>query len=574
MSSPTEQIKERLGIEEVVGSYIKLERAGNNLKAKCPFHNEKTPSFFVSPARNSFYCFGCGEKGDIFSFVEKFEGTDFRGALKTLAERAGVELKNESREKRDEREKLFDVLEAAAAYFESELEESEKPKEYLASRGFSSQTIKDWRVGFAKNDWRRLFEKLTAQGFLAGDIEKAGLLRRKESGGDPYDFFRGRIMFPLFDTGGRVTAFSGRILPEYDDGKTGKYVNSPDGPLFDKSSLLFGMNKAKFAIRSKKYAVAVEGQIDLILAHQAGFNNTVSASGTAFTEKHALSLKRLTENVILAYDADSAGFSAAERTVRLMFPLQFNVKIAYLPEGFDPADIIKKNPEEWKRILREAKHAVNFFLDKITSDKTLSPTSRARMMEKKVLSLIKLLPSSIEQSELLKSVAARSGIREDVLWREYEKISKPEFEGHIFAVKVQEEKNQQKYGFERKLFGILFWQKGKGPTGMDVGMFEKRASFVLGEVLFEELKKSFETVKEELVFEAENYYGENADISLVTEEILSRLELEKLKLVFTESMDDLSKAEKDKDAGKIESLLKKCQDVSKRINELSLQSHL
>ena len=296
MATPVEQIKERLGIEDVIGSYVKLERSGKNLKAKCPFHNEKTASFYITPDRGTYYCFGCGVKGDIFTFVEQFEGLDFMGALKLLAERAGVELTDRrlyggksSAEVRNEKDQLYKIMEDAASFYEKMLYASgsssfasaaAEARAYIKKRGITEETAKKFRLGFAPLEWRTLATYLKSKGYSDMDMEKAGLAKRPDEGGQksPYDRFRDRIMFPISDSSGRVIAFSGRIL--HDDEKSAKYLNSPDTPLYTKSTVLYGIDKAKQEIRRLNYTIFVEGQMDLVLAHQAGTMNTVAVSGT------------------------------------------------------------------------------------------------------------------------------------------------------------------------------------------------------------------------------------------------------------------------------------------------------
>jgi len=289
-SSPTDQIKERLGIVDVVGAYLTLEKAGNNLKAKCPFHNEKTPSFFVSPSRNTFYCFGCGEKGDIFTFVERFEGLDFRGALKVLSEKAGVPITFESQTVRDERTRIYDVMKEAVSYFELTLKNEGKVKNYLSERGLTTGTVQRFQLGYAKSEWNALSDQLIKKGYSEKEIEKAGLIKLSDSERPRdkntykeryYDRFRGRIMFPIADASGRVIAFSGRLFPE-EDGNA-KYINSPETVLFNKSKVLYGYDKAKHTIRKANFSIVVEGQMDLLMSHQSGFPNTVALSGTALT---------------------------------------------------------------------------------------------------------------------------------------------------------------------------------------------------------------------------------------------------------------------------------------------------
>ena len=275
MNSPVAKIKERLSIEEVVSSYIKLKKAGANLKAKCPFHNEKTPSFFVSVDRGSYYCFGCGASGDIFTFVEEFEGLDFRGALKLLADRAGVELAaytKEMKEAENEKEKLYRAMEEATLYFCDNLTQNREVLNYLKTRGLNEKSIKDFRIGFALLDWRLLYFYLQKKGFSDIEMEKAGLVKKSEKGF--YDRFRGRIMFPISDSSGRVIAFSGRIFSAQGGSASGgveqaKYLNSPETPIFSKHAVLYGIYKAKDSIRKNNFSILVEGQMDLILSHQA-----------------------------------------------------------------------------------------------------------------------------------------------------------------------------------------------------------------------------------------------------------------------------------------------------------------
>ena len=271
-----EEIKARIPVEDLVGSYVKLDRAGKSFKGKCPFHNEKTASFFVSPERGGYYCFGCGAKGDIFNFVEQFEGLDFKGALKVLADKAGVPLvfdqKGES-----ERDQLFRIMEDAAKFFEEQYAKSKEAQEYVNGRGIKTETREVFRVGWAPEGWNHLHDYLKKKGWSQTVMEKAGLIKGKEgSANNFYDRFRGRIMFPISDSSGRIVAFTGRILKA--DDKSAKYLNSPDTLLYDKSSILFGLDKAKTEIRRLNYTIMVEGQMDLIMSYQAGVKNIVAAS--------------------------------------------------------------------------------------------------------------------------------------------------------------------------------------------------------------------------------------------------------------------------------------------------------
>jgi DNA primase len=427
MIDPVEQIKERLSIVDVVSSYISLLPAGKNHKANCPFHNEKTPSFHVSPDRGSYYCFGCGAKGDVFTFVQEFEGLDFRGALTVLADRAGVKLEKWTGEKKERLDHLYEIMERATLFFESEYSKSEKAKNYIKNRGLNEKTEKDFRVGFAPDEWRSLLDHLVAAGFDKKGILSVGLI--KEGNGSVYDRFRNRVMFPIFDTSGRVIAFSGRALSE--DEKTAKYLNSPETPLFQKGDILYGLHVAKNTIRKVGFSVIVEGQLDLLLSHQAGFPNTVAASGTALTDKtskegslnHFGIIKRLSNNVILAFDSDAAGLKAMYRAAKICLSLGMEAKTLALPEGEDPADIItKKGKDVWKELLKGADHCI-IFLTKYVKEKEPEPRLMAKKIKEKILPLVALLDSKMEQMSFVQNISSITGIPESGIEEDLKRVS-------------------------------------------------------------------------------------------------------------------------------------------------------
>lgn len=434
MRGDVETIKERLDIAEVVREHVKLDKAGQSFKGRCPFHNEKTPSFFVSPVRQSYYCFGCGAKGDIFTFVQELEGLSFKEALKALAEKAGVKLeyRPQAKEARGEKERMFEALEAATQFFEKQLENNDAARRYVSSRGIDEKSVKRWRLGYAPAEWRALYTHLLSVGFSKEILLKAGLIKPVQPGvsgsheraplvREPYDVFRDRIIFPLSDSSGEIIAFSGRALLKETEPK---YINSPDTALFTKSEVLYGLDKAKEKMRRKDYAVLVEGQIDLVLSHQAGVDNTVASSGTAFTERHLERLKRLSKRIILAFDGDTAGEKAAEKATELALLLGLEVKIAKLPEGKDPAELVKDSSESWKEVLRQAKPAIEHFLE-LTLAEEKDARKRGLAMGRKILPLIALLPSSIEKSHFVSLIAQKTGIKEDVVWDDLRQVARP-----------------------------------------------------------------------------------------------------------------------------------------------------
>ena len=414
-----EDIKERLSIVDVVGSYVELKHAGKNFKARSPFTNEKTPSFYVSPDRGMYYCFSSQQGGDMFTFIEKMEGVDFKGALKILADRAGVELVAEDPKKRDARETQYALLEEAAQYFFTSREEHPEVTAYIEKRGVQKQTILAWRIGYAKDEWRALRTFLKEKGFSDDDLLRAGLIKKADGGKEPYDVFRDRIMFPIMDSSGRVVAFSGRTLKS--DAAVPKYVNSPETELFQKSEILYGYDKAKHGIRHYNFSLVVEGQFDLVLSHQAGYTNTVAVSGTALTMHHIRLLMRLSPKVVLALDADRAGISAMKRSAVPMLEAGMDVKVAALPEGKDPADVVREKPQELKRIVGHGIHVIEFLLNILRVQTHDERTYKLRVREE-VLPLIVAIENRIDREHFEGVVAEHTGATKDGIHHEVARL--------------------------------------------------------------------------------------------------------------------------------------------------------
>ena len=425
-----EQIKERLTIVDVVGGYVELKHAGKNFKAKSPFTNEKTPSFYVSPDRGMYYCFSSQKGGDMFTFIQEMEGVDFKGALKILAERAGVELVAEDPKKRDARDTQYALLEEAAQYFFAEREANPAVTKYIEERGVKMNTIMSWRIGYAKDEWRALRTHMKEKGFSDEEMLKAGLIKRAEQGKEPYDVFRDRIMFPLMDPLGRVVAFSGRTLKS----ETGipKYVNSPETELFQKSEILYGYDKAKHGIRQYQFSLIVEGQFDLVLSHQAGYTNTVAVSGTALTKHHISLLMRLSHNVVLALDADRAGISAVKRSAIPMLEAGMDVKVAHMPDGQDPADVVRKDPHDLKRIVGGAVHVVEFLLQVLKEGNKDDRTYKLRVREE-ILPLLVAMDNRIDREHFEGVIAEGIGATKEGIHHEVERLE--ELAKHAVAPK-------------------------------------------------------------------------------------------------------------------------------------------
>ncbi len=553
MSSSVEQIKEKLGIAEVVGAYVKIEKAGSNYKARCPFHNEKTPSFFISPSRGSYYCFGCGAKGDIFSFVEQFEGLDFVGALKVLAQKAGVTIEKENPKAKSEKDGLYRALELATEFFEISLKNNAEAKDYITKRGVRENTIKEWRIGFAPDAWRELYEHLQKKGVTTEQVLATGLVKKSENATSAdrgyYDMFRGRIMFPIFDSGDRVIGFSGRILPRLDDGKMGKYVNSPETVLFNKSRVLYGLNKAKFDIRKRDYSIMVEGQMDLIMSHQAGFTNTVAVSGTALTTDIKTDdvvtnlglLTRLSKNIILSFDSDEAGFKASGRNGKTALALGMDVKVTKMPTDEDPADIILRNPSEWAEIVKNSKHIIDYSLETLIERK-YDLRKLGKEIQNIVLPYVKSLQSAIDQSHFITKISASTGIKEDALWAELKKIAQTDDQGSRQEITEDpvSKKISRKNNIAKKIIGIIYWLSDKkSKDNVSSAEIEEGLKTILGEEEFNKILKETEVHRAEMIFESELSYEKSNHLDKIVKELLLNFEEEVIDERLSNAMNNL-----------------------------------
>lgn len=556
-------------IEEVVSSYIKLERSGKNLRARCPFHNEKSPSFFVSPDRGTYYCFGCGAKGDAFTFVSELEGLDFRGALKILAEKAGVEIENIDPKESSEKDRLFEVMEMATSFFEEKLHSNKEALEYLTGRGLEDQTIKDFRLGFARESWDDLLKHLMSKGVKEEVLLKAGLVVKKEKGGGVYDRFRGRIMFPLFDSSGRVVAFSGRVFTPNaekapsDPSKQAKYVNSPETPLFEKNRTLYGYHVAKNHMRKYDFAIVVEGQMDLLMSHQALYKNTVATSGTAIGRSHFEIVKRHTENVVLALDPDTAGEVSAGRAAKEAIALGMDVKVAKLSGGLDPADVIKEGVSGWKDAIKNALHMVDFYIE-VISEREKDPRKRKKAIQAKVLPFIKLIPNKIDQSHFIKRASEELAVGEEAVLSELAKIEDESVEV-ARREKVSTGGSQRgRHFIAERIESVLVWQESLDYPSVD--LVQKRKEFM--KLVGDENIILKERDKDDRLFEAEAMFGGVEDIEDALSVLCKALEEDILKEKMGDLVSRLKVAEKGTDEAESAKLLEEYQDLLSRLARL------
>ncbi len=409
------EIKSKLPVIDVVGETVALKRAGSAYKGLCPFHAEKTPSFIVSPDRESWRCFGCGEGGDIFTFLMRRDGIDFREALSRLAEKAGVELSAQTATEDRYRKRLRDALEAAIAWYREVLlrtPQAEKARAYLEERGLTSETLERFSIGYALTNWGALTSRLISRGFKDEELISAGLASPSNRGG-VIDKFRGRIIIPIRDASGRAVGLGGRIMP----GAEGpKYLNSPAGPLFDKSHILYGLDLAKATIRREKLTVIVEGYTDVMAAHQAGFTNVVASLGTALTKGQVEQALKYADEVALAYDVDLAGETATQRgLLEELVPVADKFRVIRISAEKDPDEFVRNDPEGWRRAVAERTELMEYWIQQVTTTVDIQSVGGRREVTSVILPIIKRFNSPVEQSLYLQRLGRLVNVDEKVL---------------------------------------------------------------------------------------------------------------------------------------------------------------
>lgn len=405
MQDAKEEVRSRLNIEDVVGEYVQLKRAGRNFKGLSPFTGERTPSFYVSPEKNIWHDFSSNKGGDIFSFVMEVEGLDFREALELLAQRAGVDLSvyssKGSQEIAKQKRRLLEAHALAARYYQQSLLQNNRALEYVfKKRGLSKEIVHTFLIGYAPDSGDALVQFLTKKGFTKHELSVGGLTNRY--GGD---LFRGRMMVPLMDPAGNVIGFTGRILN--DEPNAPKYLNTPESPLYNKGRHVFGLSQAKEAIRKGDYAVIVEGNLDVISSHQAGVTQVVATAGTAITESHLKALGRLTPNVRLAFDGDAAGLAATERAIPIAQSVGIDLTIINLPEDVkDPDELIQKDPALWQKAIDESENVVDWLLTQYTKREDMTAPIGKRRFTTAALSVVRALGDAVEQEHFMQKIAA------------------------------------------------------------------------------------------------------------------------------------------------------------------------
>jgi DNA primase catalytic core len=574
MGGHVEEIKSRLPIDVVIGSYVTLEHRGKYLCARCPFHNEKSASFYVSPDRGTYYCFGCGEKGDIFSFVERYEGLDFRGALTELARRAGVELIPVSKDAIDRKEALYSVLETATKYFENNLHGehtgNKDALDYVLGRGVNLETIKKFRIGYSLEDWSSLFNHLKKTGFSDEIIISAGLAIKGEK--SPYDRFRGRIMFPIEDSSGRTIGYSGRILPQLDDGSSGKYVNSPETELYHKSDILYGFSHAKQHIRKHDFSILVEGQFDVVLSHQHGFPNTVAVSGTAFSgdienasgiPTHLGLLSRLSKNIMLALDSDDAGEKAKLRVIKEALPLGISIKmVKSIPGSKDPADILSGTDGVgiWKDVLKESLPPVEALCRTIINKKI--PREREiEEVKKNIYPIIALLNSATDRHESARIVERYFSLPIEYIMKDVESVMKnsPVQNTNNKENNLNTEQSKINSTIKERFYGLVYASLSiDGP----IRPYREILNQYLDEIPLDVKTKDeneLKDKKEELALEAEIHFERAGNKDTFINDVKLQYEESVFRVIVAEVKNELVKNEND------QNLISKYTELQKKI---------
>ncbi|HEX9664226.1 MAG TPA: DNA primase [Patescibacteria group bacterium] len=426
--SQTEEIKSKLDIIDIISEYINLKPAGSNFKALCPFHNEKSPSFMVSREKQIWHCFGCSAGGDIFSFVQEYEGVEFPEALRILANKAGVTLTKTNPQLHNQKTSLYDVCQTAANFFHQLLlkhPKAQKALDYLKSRGVNQEFVKNFQLGYSPDAWDVLYKYLKEKKFDDQQIFLAGLTVKKDREYGYYDRFRNRLIFPIRDLHKNVVGFTARALDEERD-KMGKYINTPQTLIYNKSQVIYGLDLAKADIKKENLTVMVEGQMDVIASHQAGVKNVVATSGSALTNEQVGFLKRYSNNIALAFDADLAGEAAAKRGIDVALTQGMNIKVITIPHGKDPDECIGENVDDWKQAIKNSSRYLDYYFKKVFEAFDVTNPESKTKAAKYILRELAKVQDKVEQTHYLQLLSEKINVSETILRETLNKSTKPQ----------------------------------------------------------------------------------------------------------------------------------------------------
>lgn len=503
-----QDIKDKLDIATVIGRYVQLKKSGTNLKGLCPFHHEKSSSFMVSPAKQIWHCFGCGEGGDVFGFLKRYENIEFREALEMAADMAGVELPKTRGPVEDKSllHELIRINDFTASYFEKVLTNpvAKPARDYLSQRGLAEETIQKWRIGYAPNSFDSLLTALQTKNVNQQLALQAGVLA-ESARGKVFDRFRNRITFPIFNFNNEVVGFTARAMPD-DEEAQAKYINSPDTPVYNKSKIIFGLNFAKDAIRQSNQVVVMEGQMDVISAHQSGFKNTVATSGTALTDDQLHILKRLAKTIVFAFDNDDAGSKALLRAANLALGLEMEVRVVDLRNAKDPDELIRKSPASWDKLLQASQLVIDHYLAIATNGFQFGSLEQKQYITDTVLPLIRKLISPVERDHYFHKISGDFVISESALRQEPSTVPVQSSE-----TQVQETKPPvlQEDTWEKEILGGLilfpeFLEFVRIEGIPDTLISEEMVDFIQKAIIGQDLSNSDDPLVKEAIFMVES----------------------------------------------------------------------
>jgi DNA primase len=471
---PVDEIKQKLNIVNVIGEYVQLRRVGTNWKGLCPFHNEKTPSFMVHEEEQYFYCFGCNSGGDLFTFVQKLENLEFPEALKLLAKKAGVQLRDTDERTHSLKNRLHSLLEEATSYWQRNLVSplGDTALAYLRDRKLDDKTLETFKLGYASDGWDNLLNYLRGKGYSESEIFQAGLTIKREKGSGYYDRFRERVTFPIADLHGNIIGFTARALKK---DEMAKYINTPETLVYHKGSVLYGLDKAKDAIKTNNFVIFVEGNMDLISSHRVGVKNVVAVSGTALTQDQIDLIKRYTSNVAFCFDMDEAGQNAAKRSIDIALANDLNIKVIQVLEGKDPDDCIRANPADWAQSIERAKSIMQYYFDETLPQYDLKKPEHKKVVAQKLLVEINKIRNKVEQDHWIRELANLLNVDDKIL-REEVTISKVAPTKVLSPVAVTDAK-------DNRIWDLFFSLLLNDPAQL---------SFVLNEITAEMLPEAYQ----------------------------------------------------------------------------------
>lgn len=586
-----EEVKQKTDIVSLIGEHVDLKKAGRNYKGLCPFHAEKTPSFMVSPELQIFKCFGCGESGDVYSFLEKHEGMDFYEALKFLADRAGVKLKPQMMKQRGEKERLYDVNTYVSRFYNWVLlnhKSGKKALEYLTKdRGLEKDTIESFKIGYSPNEPFAMKKyMLDKKDVEIEELDKVGLIYKR--GRNVYDRFRGRVIFPLHDHRGNPIGFAGRILPSEEKKDLAKYINTPETRIYHKGSVLYGLNKTKGDIKRQEEAVIVEGELDLITSWQEGIKNIVATKGTALTEDQVRLLSRYADTAILALDADLAGDKAARRGIEIAQSEGLEVKVARLKKYKDPDEAARKDIEYYKKQLKNATNVWDFIIDSIFSRFDVQKGEGKSKISREVAPILSSIDDKIVQAHYVKVVAQKLGVPEEAVAEQVSATRQSQERPKVALEERETKEKGRREKLEERLLTLAFQSEPskilkKGTkelieTPLTKRLFEEYKNFIKGDKKFdasafkEGLPKELEKGFSEMMLADEELVDTPSELKMEVHELKYNLKKMNLDEERKEKTQKLKKHEENGEDDKVEKLQKELVEINKKYSELEREA--